>query len=89
MINPPFSFTVRQQGLKSLGNQHTLLGPYQATGAFVLRSWARGHAEVLQQYMAAYIEGQRLVMEPARRSEMIDLLMRSFKLDSAAAAGTY
>ena len=89
MINPPFSFTVRRQGLKSLGNQFSLLGPYQATGAFALRSWAHSHAEVLQHYLAAYIEGQRLVMDPAHREAMIALLMRSFKLDSQAAAGTY
>jgi ABC-type nitrate/sulfonate/bicarbonate transport system substrate-binding protein len=37
MINPPFSFTVRDKGLKSLGSQFDLLGPYQATGAFVMR----------------------------------------------------
>lgn len=89
MINPPFSFTVRQQGLKSLGNQYALLGPYQATGAFVLRDWARTHADLLQDYLAAYIEGQRLVMNPAQRTPMIDLLVRSFKLDTVAAAGTY
>ncbi|MDP3702040.1 MAG: ABC transporter substrate-binding protein [Hylemonella sp.] len=89
MINPPFSFTVRQQGLKSLGNQYTLLGPYQATGAFVLRSWARDHADLLQDYLTAYIEGQRLVMDPVNRNQMIELLARSFKLDSAAASGTY
>ncbi len=89
MINPPFSFTVRQQGLKSLGNQYTLLGPYQATGAFVLRSWAQAHADVLQQYLAACIEGHRLVMDPSHRPQMTDLLMRSFKLDAVAAAGTY
>ena len=90
MINPPFSFTVRQQGLKSLGNQHTLLGPYQATGAFVLRSWAqRDHDELLTRYLAACIEGQRLVMDPNRRAAMINLLMRSFKLDAEAASATY
>ncbi len=90
MINPPFSFTVRQQGLKSLGNQHTLLGPYQATGAFVLRSWAqRDHDELLTRYLAACIEGQRLVMDPNRRAAMIELLMRSFKLDAEAASATY
>ncbi len=89
MINPPFSFTVRQQGLGSLGSQYALLGPYQATGAFVLREWARTHADLLQDYLAACIEGQRLVMDPTHRSQMIVLLMRSFKLDQVAAAGTY
>ena len=48
MINPPFSFSVREQGLKSLGSQFELLGPYQATGAFVMRPWAAAHAGVLQ-----------------------------------------
>ncbi len=90
MINPPFSFTVRQQGLKSLGNQHMLLGPYQATGAFVLRSWAqRDHDELLTRYLAACIEGQRLVIDPNRRAAMLDLLMRSFKLDAETASATY
>jgi len=89
MINPPFSFTVRAQGLRSLGNQFDLLGPYQATGAFVLRRWAMLHAEVLEHYIAAYIEGQRHVMDPAHRADMIDLLMRSFKLDPAVAGATY
>jgi ABC-type nitrate/sulfonate/bicarbonate transport system substrate-binding protein len=89
MINPPFSFSVREQGLKSLGSQFELLGPYQATGAFVMRPWAAEHAGVLQQYLAAYVQGQRHVMNPAHRADMLALLVRSFKLSEAAAAGTY
>lgn len=89
MINPPFSFTVRQQGLKSLGSQFELLGPYQATGAFVRRDWAADHADVLCRYIVAYVQGQRLVMDPAQRQPMLDLLVRRFKLSDAAAEGTY
>lgn len=89
MINPPFSWTVREQGLRSLGNQYQLLGPYQATGAFVRRDWARDNAQVLQQYLAACIEGQRLVMDPVRRGAMLALLGNRFKLTPAAAEGTY
>jgi len=89
MINPPFSFSVREQGLQSLGSQFELLGPYQATGAFVMRPWAASHAGVLQQYLAAYVQGQRHVMNPANRAAMLALLVRSFKLSEAAAAGTY
>lgn len=89
MINPPFSFTVREKGLKSLGTQFDLLGPYQATGAFVMRAWAAANADVLVAYLAAYIDGQRHVINPANRAAMIDLLITRFKLSPAAAAGTY
>ena len=89
MINPPFSFSVLDKGLKSLGTQFDLLGPYQATGAFVMRPWAAQHADVLTHYLAAYIEGQRYVLNPANRAEMVTLLIASFKLSQQAADGTY
>ena len=89
MINPPFSFTVREKGLKSLGSQFSLLGPYQATGAFVQRRWAAANADVLRRYLAAYIEGQRHAMNPAHRTDMMTLLQDKFQLSSSAAQGTY
>jgi ABC-type nitrate/sulfonate/bicarbonate transport system substrate-binding protein len=89
MINPPFSFSVRAQGLKSLGTQFDLLGPYQATGAFVMRHWADSYSDALERYLAAYIEGQRYVLNPANRSEMIELLTSRFKLATGVAEGTY
>ena len=89
MINPPFSFSVLDKGLKSLGTQFDLLGPYQATGAFVMRPWAAQHVDVLRHYLAAYIEGQRYVLHPANRAEMVALLIASFKLSQQAADGTY
>ena len=89
MINPPFSFSVREKGLKSLGTQFDLLGPYQATGAFVMRQWAAGQGDALARYLAAYIEGQRYVLNPANRGEMIELLTSRFKLTPGVAQGTY
>lgn len=89
MINPPFSFIVRQQGLKSLGTQYALLGPYQATGAFVMRDWALANGDALTRYLAAYIEGQRQAMNPANRAAMVALLSASFKLAPEVAEGTY
>jgi NitT/TauT family transport system substrate-binding protein len=89
MINPPFSLTVLDKGLKSLGSQFDLLGPYQATGAFVMRPWALQHAGVLTHYLAAYIEGQRCVLNPANRGEMVALLMARFKLAQQLADATY
>jgi len=89
MINPPFSCIVRQQGLKSLGTQFSLLGEYQATGAFVMRAWARARREALCAYLAAYVEGQRYVMDPANHDAVLALLMEKFGLATAVAQGTY
>ena len=89
MVNPPFSITTRERGLKSLGNQFSFIGPYQATGAFVMRNWATANRSVLERYLAAYIEGQRYAMNPANRAQMIKLLADRFKLAPAVAEGTY
>jgi ABC-type nitrate/sulfonate/bicarbonate transport system substrate-binding protein len=89
MINPPFSFSVREQGLKSLGSQYDLLGPYQATGAYVMRSWASANADALTRYLAAYIEAQRYAMNPSNRLEMVNLLTSRFQLSAPVAEGTY
>ena len=89
MLNPPFSFSVREKGLKSLGTQFDLLGSYQATGAFVMRPWATGHSDALVHYLAAYIQGQRYVLSPANRAEMIELLTSRFNLTPHVAQGTY
>lgn len=89
LLNPPFSFTVRERGLKSLGRATDLVGPYQAQGAFVMRSWARQNALTLERYIAAYIEGARYVMDPVHRLEMISLLEDRFKLPQAVAVKTY
>jgi len=89
MLNAPFAFMVREKGLKSLGTQFSLIGPYQATGAFVMRKWATANAGVLERYLAAYVEGQRYAMNPANRAEMVKLLGERFKLSPAVAEGTY
>ncbi len=89
MVNPPFSLSVLDKGLKSLGSQYDLLGPYQATGAFVMRAWGNDNADALTHYVAAYIAGQRHVMDPTHRNGMIALLASRFKLSLDVAQGTY
>lgn len=89
MVNPPFSFTVRAQGLKSLGSQFEFLGPYQATGGFVMRAWAAANEQTLVNYIAGLIEGQRHVMNAANQSTMLELLSRRFRLTPEAAVGSY
>lgn len=89
MLNPPFNFEAKDRGLRSLGSQAELLGPYQAGGAFVMRNWARANGAVLERYLAAHVEATRWVMAPENRAEVIAFLGARFKQDPRVAAQTY
>lgn len=89
MVNAPFSFTVAEQGLKSLGRAKDFIGPYQAGGAFMMRAWAKANAAVLERYIACFVESARMVMDPANRAFTVGLLVQRFKLDPKLAEQTY
>ncbi|HKA41925.1 MAG TPA: ABC transporter substrate-binding protein [Burkholderiales bacterium] len=89
VLNVPWSILAMQNGLKSLGRTVDLLGPYQASGAFVMRSWASANGPLLERYMAAYLEALRWVTDPANRSEGVALLVQRLKLAPEVAGQTY
>ena len=89
IMNVPFSAQTIEAGLKSLGRTVDLLGPYQAGGAFVLRSWARANPEVLERYLAGYVESLRWVLDKANRDEAIALLMSKRNLSRSLATRSY
>jgi len=80
ILNLPFSLQAAQRGLHSLGRTTDMLGPYQAGGAFVRRAWARDHADVLERYLAAYIEALRWSLDPNNRAAAAAILVQNFKL---------
>lgn len=89
MLNPPFSIDAPNAGLKSMGRAIDLIGPYQATGAFVLRKWAASNADTLERYIAAQIEATRWVRAPANKDAAIKMLAERFKLSPDVAAKTF
>ena len=88
MLNPPFSIEARDAGLKSLGRATDLIGPYQGSGAFVMRPWAKANAEALERYLAAYLEGVRWAVAPQNRAAGARLLADRLKLPAAVAERT-
>jgi ABC-type nitrate/sulfonate/bicarbonate transport system substrate-binding protein len=86
ILNLPFSLQAAARGLHSLGRTTDILGPYQAGGAFVRRAWARDHAEVLERYLATYIEALRWSLDPKNRTEAAVILVQNFKLPQDIAA---
>lgn len=89
VMNLPFSAQVVEAGLKSLGRTNDLLGPYQAGGAFVLRAWAKDHADILERYLAGYIDSLRWVLNKANRAEAVAVLMEKRKLSRTLAERSY
>jgi ABC-type nitrate/sulfonate/bicarbonate transport system substrate-binding protein len=89
ILNLPYTVEAAERGLKSLGGMVDLLGPYQAAGAFVMRSWAREHGPELERYLAAYIEAVRFIRDPGNREQSIALLMEKLKLSRKVAERTY
>lgn len=80
MLNLPFNLFAQREGLAVLDNPMDVIGAYQSTGGFVKRAWATQHHEVLVQYIAAYVEGLRWVMEPENRSAVIELIKQRMDL---------
>lgn len=89
VLNPPFSILAVQQGKKSMGGLADLLGPYQANGAFVLRSWAKANSTLLERYIAAYVESLRAALAPANKALSIAKLAENLKIAPEVAARTY
>jgi ABC-type nitrate/sulfonate/bicarbonate transport system substrate-binding protein len=89
IMNLPFSAQTLEAGLKSLGRTVDLLGPYQAGGAFVLRAWAKANPDVLERYLAGYIESLRWVLDKANRDEAVALLMSKRNLSRSLATRSY
>jgi ABC-type nitrate/sulfonate/bicarbonate transport system substrate-binding protein len=89
VLNLPFNIQAEENGLKSLGRIIDMLGPYQAAGAFTMRTWARDHSATLERYLAAYVEALRFVRDPAHKAENLALLRDKLKLSEATAERTY
>ena len=89
ILNAPFSITAARQGMKSLGRAVDLIGPYQASGAFVMRSWAQANGPTLERYLAAYVEATRWALQPANKAECVAMLAERLKLPPDVANQTY
>lgn len=89
MLGPPASIAAKREGFVSLASVQEIIGPYQAAGFFTMRSWAKEHREILVPFLAACIEAQRWLMNPANKSQVIELLSSQSKAPPEVAAATY
>ena len=89
MLNPPFTTEAERAGLKDMGSVAKILGPYQASGVFVLRPWAAANSATLVSFLQAYIEGLRWSLDPAHKEAVTKLLAEGLGLPPEMAAATY
>ena len=89
VMNLPYSAQAIELGMKSLGRTVDMLGPYQAGGAYVLRSWAKANSDTLERYIAGYVESLRWVTNRKNRAEAVAMLMEKQKLSQSLAERSY
>ena len=89
MLGPPVSLVARHEGFVSLGSVQQLIGPYQASGFFTRRAWAKDHRELLISFLSACIEAQRWLLAPANKQQVIQMLSSEYHLAPDIAAEDY
>ena len=79
----------RQGGLVSLASTANIFGPTLRYGVFTRRQWAKENGDLLVRYLAAHIEAQRWLMNPANKDKVIDRVLDQRKMSRELAAGIY
>ena len=79
----------RQAGLVSLATTSSIFGPLLRYGVFTRRQWAKENNDLLIRYIAAHIEAQRWIMNPANRDKVIEIVAQQAKLSRDLAGGIY
>ncbi len=80
MLNPPFSLSAEDRGLTRLGSITEVLGPYLGNAGWAMRAWSAANRDVVQRYLAAYVEGIRWMLAPANTDRVVALLGERLRL---------
>lgn len=89
MLGPPVSIVAKHEGFVSLASVQQSIGAYQAAGFFTPRQWAKDHRDLLVSLLAAIVEAQRWLTDPANKAQVIDLLIKQNHLAPEIAAESY
>lgn len=88
VLNLPYSLQAEALGFHSLGQTTDFIGPYQASGALVMRGWAEANGALLERYISAYVESLRWVRKAENQEGCIALLQNTLKLSTDVAKRT-
>lgn len=89
MLNLPFSLLAQRAGIRKLATATDVIGPYQSTTAFALRSWAKQHGDVMVRYIGGYLDGLRWALDDSNRTSAIALLEKRLNIPRDIAVQSY
>jgi ABC-type nitrate/sulfonate/bicarbonate transport system substrate-binding protein len=85
----PFIFRATTSGLKDMGSAYQSIGAYQSDCAVVMRPWAKANSESVIAYIKAIVKGRRWILDPANKTEAIQLLADKTRAPLEIAAKSY
>jgi ABC-type nitrate/sulfonate/bicarbonate transport system substrate-binding protein len=88
MLNLPCNLIAMKDGYKSMGTAVDLIGPYQADGTWVMRSWAQAHPDLLVKFLQGCIEGYRWAATPSNKAAAAALIVKVLKVEPDIAMGS-
>ena len=83
MLNLPCIVIARNEGFRSFARAVDVVGPYQADGIWVLRSWSAANSDTVVKYLRAIIEARRWADQPENRKELVAMIAKYLKSDPA------
>jgi ABC-type nitrate/sulfonate/bicarbonate transport system substrate-binding protein len=89
ILLPPFNFIARKAGFGSLGLTMDYVKQMPFTGIIVSRSWAGGHAPLVQRFLAAYTKSVEWFYADANRDAAIDIYVKASQTPRDEVAESY
>jgi ABC-type nitrate/sulfonate/bicarbonate transport system substrate-binding protein len=71
ILNAGYQFRAAEGGMNTLGGIRDAQNPFMGGSAVALRSWLDANPDVAIRFIRAYLRGQRYVLDPANRDEVL------------------
>ncbi|MFL5578201.1 MAG: ABC transporter substrate-binding protein [Gemmatimonadaceae bacterium] len=71
ILNSGYQFRAADAGMQTLGNIPDAASPFMGGSGVALRSWLDRNPDAAIRFLRAYIRGQRYVLDPANKDEVI------------------
>jgi ABC-type nitrate/sulfonate/bicarbonate transport system substrate-binding protein len=71
ILNAGYQFRAEEGGMNTLGGIRDAQNPFMGGSAVALQSWLDANPDVAIRFIRAFLQGQRYVLDPANRAEVI------------------